>query len=88
MASSFSIGTFNIRGLNEQTKKAELCRDFERYGVDIGCLQETKVKKGCSEVVNGFDIDCFPTTVDSYGLGFAVNSIWKDTVSTQKMEGK
>ena len=42
----FSVGTFNVRGLNDEYKQIELVRDIESYKVDVCTLQETKVTDG------------------------------------------
>ena len=41
---SFSIGSLNVRGLTEDTKKEQLVRDVNQYGIDVCTLQETKIE--------------------------------------------
>ena len=31
----FSVGNFNVRGLTEDTKKEQLVRDVNQYGIDV-----------------------------------------------------
>ena len=50
-----SIGTFNVRGLNDDQKKLNLALDMKKYNVDICCLQETKISKG-SDINIGKDL--------------------------------
>ena len=38
-----SLATFNIQGLGDEIKQSNIDRDCVRYGMDIICLQETKV---------------------------------------------
>ena len=47
------MGTFNVRGLTEDTKKEQLVRDVHHCGVDIYALQETKIKNPGVHRVNG-----------------------------------
>ena len=49
----FSVGTFNVRGLTDETKKEQLARDVSRYDVDVCALQETKIKEAGEVCVNG-----------------------------------
>ena len=41
---SFSVGSFNVRGLTEDTKKEQLVRDVNQYGIDVCTLQERKIE--------------------------------------------
>ena len=36
----FSVGSFNVRGITEDTEKEQLVRDVHQYGVDVYALQE------------------------------------------------
>ena len=75
-----SIATFNVRGIADENNREDLALDINRYGVDVSCLQETKVKKGCSEKINNCSLECYPTTEDAYGLGFIVNEKWTSNI--------
>ena len=34
----FNVGSFNVRGLTKDTKKEQLVRDVNQYGIDICAL--------------------------------------------------
>ena len=76
----FNIGTYNIRGLTDDVKKQNLFNDMSRYGVDICCLQETKIKKGCSIEKDKHNLICFATNEEAYGMGFVINKVWSERV--------
>ena len=42
---TFKLGTFNVRGLTQDTKQEQLSRDMNRYKLDVLCIQETKIKE-------------------------------------------
>ena len=48
----FSVGSFNVRGLTEDTKKELLVRDVIQYGIHVYALQETKIKNAGVHRVN------------------------------------
>ncbi len=67
-----SLATFNVRSLNDINKRKELARDLLRYGVDICCVQETKIKEDVDGNVE--DYRFFNLENGSYhGLGFFVH---------------
>ena len=70
---NFSIATFNVRGLCDDTKKQQLATDITKYKVDIACLQETKIKKGCDENILNHQLHCFPTKEIAHGNGFVIS---------------
>ena len=39
------IATFNVQGLQNDEKKQQLVEDFERYKLDILCIQETRISE-------------------------------------------
>lgn len=80
---TLSVTTFNVRGLVDDSKSDCLINDVIRYNIDVGCLQETKIKKGCDETLNGTLLTCFPTREAAYGLGFIVSSKWTDKIYKQ-----
>ena len=41
---TFNLGTFNVRGLTQEFKQEQLSHDMTRYGLDVLCIQETKIK--------------------------------------------
>jgi len=68
-----NVGTFNVRGLSSFSKRKSLSRDLSAYGVDICCLQETKLANGIDERHGDFRILCLETSCRHYGLGFAIS---------------
>jgi exonuclease III len=73
----FKLATFNTRGLTKQVKQDQLSRDMKRYGVDIACLQETKVTEQMDQDVNNYRLICTETNSRHYGNGFIVSPRWK-----------
>jgi len=72
--SSFSVGSFNVRGLGSDFKKGQLAEDLRRYKVQICTLQETKLQDGLDDVFNDYRVLCLPSTSRHYGLGFAIHT--------------
>ena len=70
----FTIGSFNVRGLAKDFKQKQLARDAGKYGVDVVCLQETKIKDGTDISVGDYRLITFPTDQIAYGNGFIVKS--------------
>ena len=70
------VGTFNVRGLTKDEKKANLATDMERYKVDVCCLQETKIKTGCDTGDKKYRLICLPTKNEHYGMGFMIRRKW------------
>lgn len=69
-----SIAKFNVRGLTKQNIQLQLTRDAERYGTDIICLQETKIKKGLDKnICDEYRLISLPTNQRHYGNGFLVS---------------
>ena len=78
MKKKMSIGTFNVRGLCDETKRKELATDMNDRKIDVMCLQETKMKDGCRESINGNELTCFPSKEVAYGMGFMINAEWSE----------
>ena len=74
-----NIGTFNVRGISSILKQEQLCRDMNKYNVDICCIQETKCKSSIDTDVNGYRLITLPTN-RMYGNGFVVSPKWKDKI--------
>ena len=74
-----SIATFNTRGL--KLRKQNLATDITRYGVDVCCIQETKILAGCDENINNHRLICLSTDNKAYGLGFMVHDRWKNNIA-------
>ena len=77
---TFSIATFNVRGLTHEYKQKQLVRDIEKYEIDICCLQETKIAETKVIIVNGSRLITVGTDIKEYGNGFLISKKWKDSV--------
>jgi len=73
ISNSFSVATFNVRGLSSCIKKELLASDLERYGVHVCCLQETKVEHGFDDTFNNYRVFGLPCSSRHHGIGFAVH---------------
>jgi len=73
-----SIASFNTLGIN--LNKHNLATNFTRYGIDVCCIQETKIFLGCDEEINNHGLICLPTNNKASGLGFIVNEKWKPKI--------
>ena len=80
---TFSVGTFNVRGLNDQNKRKNLSTDLKNYNFDVICLQETKIKEGCSEDIDGNELICFDKKQEAHGLDFIVSRKCRNSVERQ-----
>ena len=76
----FRVATFNVRGLNDEIKRRSLKEDVDRYGVDVCCLQETKIKDGIEESIDNYELCSFETGQKAYGLGFIINKKWSSRI--------
>ena len=76
----FSVGSFNVTGLTEDTKKEQLVRDVHQYGIDVGALQETKIKNAGVHRINGSMIITFDSKHNHYGNAFAVPKKWQNSI--------
>ena len=52
----FTIGTFNVRGLNCDVKNHQLVQDLVDYKLDILCVQESKIQDGCDVNILGHSL--------------------------------
>ena len=73
-ASNLSVATFNVRGLRSESKQCELVADLNRYGVDICCLQETKISEDLDTNIENYRLINFQSNQKQYGNGFAVSN--------------
>ena len=74
------MGSFNVRGITEDTKKEQLVRDIAQYGVDVCALQETKISEAGVHNINENIIITFDSTNKHYGNGFVVSKKWQKYV--------
>ncbi len=77
---NFKMGTFNVRGLSKDSKQKQLSRDFNRYGLDILCIHETKMKELQNTDVGGNRLICLESNSPHYGNGFMVSKRWKNNI--------
>ncbi len=75
-----NIATFNVRGINDIRKQEDLCCDFDRYKIDIACLQETKIKDGVDVNIGNCRLLTFKTECVHYGLGFVWSKSWDNSI--------
>ena len=75
-----SVGSFNVRGLTEDTKKEQLVREVHQYGVDICAMQETKIENAGVNRVNGSMIITLDSKNKHYGHGFVVLKKWQESI--------
>ena len=78
--SSLTIATFNVRGLTDTTKRAQLAADMASRGIALCCLQETKRPEGFDEMHNKYRLLCLPSTSRHYGLGFVIAPWLQDRI--------
>ena len=78
--SRFSMGSFNVRGLTVDTKKKQLVRDVNQYGVDVCVLQESKIENAGVHRVNGSIIITFDSRNKHSGNGFVVTKKWQKLI--------
>ena len=76
----FSVGSFNVTGLTEDTKKEQLVRDVHQYGVDACALQEAKIENAGVYRVNGSMIITFDSKNKHCGNTFVVSKKWQESI--------
>ncbi len=76
----FKLGSFNVRGLTQRVKQEQLCRDMQKYGVDVACIQETKMTESTNTNINKYRLICMDSNTQHYGNGFVVSPRWKDSI--------
>ena len=74
------VATFNVRGLTCNIKQHQLAEDLKKYNIDIACIQETKIQNGVDINVGDCRLITFETQNKYYGLGFAINKQWCDSI--------
>ena len=67
-----------MRGLTEDTKKEQLVRDVNQYGIYVCALQETKIENAGVHRVNGSMIITFDSKSKHYG--FVVPKKWQESI--------
>ena len=77
---SLNIGTFNVRGLRDETKKDNLAADLANYNLDVVCLQETKISEGADCNIRDSRLIALKSTNKHHGNGFIVSSKWKENI--------
>ena len=72
---SLSVRSFNVRGLTKDTKKEQLVRDVNQYGIDLCALQGTKIQNAWDTEIITFD-----SKNKRYGNGFVVSKKWQESI--------
>ena len=80
MCKEFNIGSFNVRGLSEETKQKSLAKDMMKYNVDVCCMQEMKISNGIDINIEKHRLISLPSECKHYGNGFIVSPKWKDSI--------
>ena len=82
MRGNFRIGTFNVRGLNDEQKQECLARDIDSYKLDVCVLQEDKLEDGIDCAIGDQKHRFISIKPDCrhYGNGFVVSSKWKQNI--------
>ncbi|MEE8289617.1 MAG: reverse transcriptase domain-containing protein [Nitrosomonadaceae bacterium] len=75
-----SIGTFNVRGISQESKQQNLKHDMVKYGVDICALQETKIINGVDKNIDGFRLLSLKTNQKAYGNGFMISPKYNNCI--------
>ena len=77
---SLNIGTFNVHGLRDETKKDNLAADLVNYNLDVVCLQETKISEGADCNIRDSRLIALKSVNKYHGNGFIVSSKWKENI--------
>ena len=48
------IASINVRGMRDPVKREEKITQMEANGIDIMCIQETKIPDSCYEIRKGY----------------------------------
>ena len=76
---TFSVATFNGRGLKEEFKKNCLTEDVDSYKIDVLCIQESKCDKtDCNIGRNRLIL--FKSVSHHYGNGFVISKKWSENI--------
>ena len=79
MKESLSIASFNVRSLNAVEKRKELASDLDKHGIEICCVQETKIKDNPDVDVDQYrflNLEHGP----HHGLGFYVHNTLSERI--------
>ena len=79
-AKIFKLGSFNVRGLTKDVKQFQLSEDMAKYGLDVMCIQETKMKILLNKDIGKNRLICTESVSGHYGLGFMVAPKWTDHI--------
>jgi exonuclease III len=76
----FTIGTFNVRGLNDLQKQENLRRDADIFKMDVIALQETKMKEIADINLGKSRLIVHGATRHNHGTGFIISPKWAQAV--------
>ena len=79
---TFKIGSFNVRGLNDEEKQDCFARDMDTYQLDVCCFQEHKIAEGtdCEIGERKHRLIAYKTDSIWYGNGFVISAKWKENI--------
>ena len=68
---TIKVASINVRGVRDPVKREEIITQMETNGIDIMCLQETKIPDSCYEVRKGYTFVFSSTSTDRehWGVG-------------------
>ena len=70
---NLTIASYNVRGLTDKLKKAQLSKDLKFYDVDVCCVQETKITEGIETNIRNYRLISQKTNRMDYGNGFLIH---------------
>ena len=77
---SFTLGSFNVRGITKEFKQKQLAMDMMKYGVDVCCLQEMKIEEGIDKQVDKYRLISLKPENKHYGNGFIISPKWINNI--------
>ena len=79
---TIKVASINVRGMRDPVKREDIITQMETNGVDIMCLQETKIPDPCYEVRKGYTFASSSTSTDREHWG--VGLCYKNDIETYR----
>ena len=78
------IASINVRGMRDPVKREEIITQMDANGIDIMCLQETKIPDSCYEVRKGYTFVFSSTSTDRehWGVGLCYKQLHRNIGTT------
>ncbi|KAK9712861.1 hypothetical protein QE152_g24671 [Popillia japonica] len=77
---TINLGTWNLRGINEEGAVKSLTQEMEKYKMDIVALQETHLKESSIQEIDDYILFNGGSTKGYLGVGFIVNKELKQDI--------